>query len=224
MDQDKGLTRISRSGNNFIHAICAIIDPRVPEGRVWRWAVLALAAGWLVWLTPVFADPVIQRHPNGKVSLEGNVDENGLPHKIIRKYNKNGQLISEKNYNHGQLEGMSKLYYPNGQLMTVWSYRDGQREGPSRGYYQNGKLKDKGFYKEDKLDGPVQLYYRNGRVKAEMNFKKGRQEGASKTYTQEGNLEFIYTYRKGRLINRKTFDSQGKLVLDQDYPTQQVLP
>jgi len=108
--------------------------------------------------------------------------------------------------------------------MTEWNYKNGKRDGISLGYYQNGKLKDQGVYREDQLHGTVQMYAGDGALKAEMNFKNDRQDGATKTFAEDGTLEFIYTYRKGQLINRKEFDSLGKLVREQDYPVRQVLP
>jgi antitoxin component YwqK of YwqJK toxin-antitoxin module len=173
---------------------------------------------------PCFAEPLIKYHTNGKVSVEGHLDADGLPHKIIRKYDEQGNLLSEQNFHHGVLEGVSKLYYPSGQLMTDWAYKHGKRHGVSLGYFRNGKLKDEGVYKDDKLDGKVKIYYKDGILKTEMNFKKDRQEGQTKTYRRDGKLEFIYTHSQGRLLNRKKFDSQGKLVLEQDYPVVQVQP
>jgi len=171
-----------------------------------------------------FAEPLVKHHPNGQVSVEGTLDENGLPHKIIRKYDEEGNLLSEQNYQHGVLEGVSRLYYPSGKLMTQWTYKKGKRNGIGRGYYGNGNLKDEGFYKDDKLDGTVKMYYEDGTLKTEMNFKDDRQEGQTKTYSRDGTLEFVYTHRKGRLLNRKKFDSKGKLVLEQDYPVIKVQP
>lgn len=189
---------------------------------------IGLPLYFLVWSLalslPGFAEPLVKHHPNGKVSVEGRLDENGLPHQIIRKYDEAGNLLSERNFHHGVLEGVSKLYYPSGELMTHWTYKNGKRDGVSLGYFRNGKLKDKGFYKDDKLDGEVKMYYEDGTLKTEMNFKDDRQEGQTKTYSRDGKLEFIYTHRKGRLINRKKFDPEGKIILDQDYPVVQVQP
>ncbi len=171
-----------------------------------------------------FAEPLIQYHPSGEISVKGKLDADGLPHGSIQKFGEAGNLLSERTYRHGALHGLSKLYYPTGELMTEWNYKNGKRDGISLGYFRNGKLKDKGFYKQDKLDGTVQKYSSDGKLKVEMNFKNDRQEGDTKTFAEDGSLEFVYTYRKGRLLSRKEFDPQGKLIRDQDYPVLQVLP
>ncbi|GJL79124.1 MAG: hypothetical protein NPINA01_21130 [Nitrospinaceae bacterium] len=180
------------------------------------WALLFSSSG--------FTEPLVKYHPNGKASVEGQLDENGLPHNTIRKFDEKGNIVSERNFHHGVLEGVSKMYYSSGELMTHWVYKKGKRHGVGIGYFRNGKIKDEGFYKDDKLDGLVKMYYEDGTPKTEMNFKEDRQEGTTRTYTKEGKLEFIYTHRKGRLINRKKFDADGKLILEQDYPVLQVHP
>ncbi len=170
------------------------------------------------------AAPLLKHHPNGKVSLEGHIDADGLPHKRVRKYDAKGNLVWEKNYHHGVLHGVSRMYYPSGQLMTEWTYKNGKREGVGVGYYGNGNRKDEGFYKNDKLDGTVRKYYRDGTLKTEMNFADDRQEGETRTFSQSGALEYVYRYRKGILLNRKRYDAQGKLIGDQDFSLPAVPP
>jgi len=181
-------------------------------------------AAFLVLTLSGYAEPLLETHPNGKVRLKGNLDEYNLPHGGISQYDDKGNLVSEKNYAHGVLEGVSRLYYPTGELMTEWAYKNGRRNGVSRGFFRNGQLKDKGYYKDDKLDGKVTMFYADGRLRTEMNFKDDRQEGATKTYSRDGKLEYIYTHRRGQLINRKRFDADGKLIHDQDYPIIPVHP
>jgi hypothetical protein len=132
---------------------------------------LYFLVGTLALSVPAFAEPLVKYHSNGKLSVKGHLDENGLPHEIIRKYDEEGNLLSERNFHHGVLEGVSKLYYPSGELMTHWTYKHGKRHGISHGYFRNGKLKDEGFYQDDTLDGKVKMYYEDGILKTEMNFR-----------------------------------------------------
>ncbi len=85
-------------------------------------------------------------------------------------------------------------------------------------------VKDKGFYINDLLQGRVLLFYPDGKVKVELNFRNNRQEGVSRTYDENGKVQFVYTHRKGQLINRKTFNQDGKLEGDQGFSQPQAKP
>lgn len=174
--------------------------------------------------SPACGQTIIEYHPNGKIHWQKNLDEDGLPHKINREYNDRGILIAERTYDRGVLDGISKLYYPSGELRTELLFKGGKRHGISLGYYKSGTLKDRGRYLEDQLDGIVRKYNSDGSLKAEMNFKNDRQEGATETYHPGGAVQHIYTYRKGRLLRRRTFDADGRLIQEQDYPQTQVQP
>ncbi len=192
-----------------------------------RKRALLIAAGFALCLaTPdlLAAAPLLEHHANGNVSLKGTVDEEGLPHKRVQKFDPQGRLLWEKHYHHGVLHGVSRMHYPSGQLMTEWTYKNGKREGAGVGYFANGNVKDEGFYKNNKLHGRVRKYYPDGVLKTEMNFEKDRQQGETRTYTRSGSLEYVYTYRSGILQNRKRYDAQGKLILEQDFSLPPVPP
>ncbi len=170
------------------------------------------------------AETISSYYPNGKLSSKIEFNEVGLPHGLALEFTKNGILISEKRYEDGRLQGISKLYYSSGKIMTEWAYKDDKREGIAIGYYENGNLKDKGYYKNDKLDGVVLKYRKDGTLKSKMNFKRDLPDGIAETFDIDGVLEYEYTYSNSQLILRKTFDRQGKLIRTQEYKPQMVLP
>lgn len=170
------------------------------------------------------AETISSYYRDGKLSSKVEFNEVGLPHGLALEFSKAGILISEKRYEDGRLQGISKLYYPSGKIMTEWIYKDDKREGLAIGYFENGNLKDKGYYKNDKLDGVVLKYRKNGILKSKMNFKRDLLDGIAKTFDMKGILEYEYTYSNGQLIFRKMFDRQGKVVRTQKYKPQMVLP
>jgi len=163
-------------------------------------------------------------YPNGKLRSKVEFNEVGLPHGLAFEFAKDGSLISEKRYEGGRSQGISKLYYSSGKIMTEWAYKDDKREGIAIGYYENGNLKDKGYYKNDKLDGVVLKYRKDGTLKSKMNFKKDLPHGIAETFDVDGALEYEYTYSNSQLILRKTFDRKGKLIRTQEYKPQMILP
>jgi len=60
-------------------------------------------------------------------------------------------------------------------------------------------------YKDNRLHGPSWRYYDYD--KAEVGFQ----------------VKYLDTYRNGERINRKAYDTNGKLIFDQDYPTAQEI-
>ena len=55
-----------------------------------------------------------------------------------------------------------------------------------------------------------------------MNFKNGKLEGIKKEYyNNNGEIHYQETYKKGNKINRKTYDRDGTLEFDKDYPLEE---
>jgi len=74
------------------------------------------------------------------------------------------------------------------------------------------------------LERRALLFYPDGKVKVELNFRNNRQEGVSRTCDENGKVQFVYIHRKGQLINRKTFNQDGKLEVDQGFSQPQAKP
>ena len=106
------------------------------------------------------------------------------------------KLLTERGLKQRQLDGIVKKYYKNGKLAYEWSYKDGTQEGVATSYFKSGSLSTEWNYKGGRLDGITRIYYKSGGIK------------------------YIDTYRDGHKINRKAYDSKGKLEFDQDYPTE----
>lgn len=60
-------------------------------------------------------------------------------------------------------EGSSKKYDRNGLLGKECNYENARKEGPYK-RYENGKLIEEGYYENDKKSGPYKRYDENGDV------------------------------------------------------------
>lgn len=167
-----------------------------------------------------------------------------IPDGIVKEYYESGKLKSEWNYKNGKLEGICKTYYESGELMFKYNYKEGKQDGITRSYYRNGRLKYEYKYRDGKLEGTIKKYYRNGKLAFEWNYKDGKREGITKSYYRSGSqraewnygdnrldgitriyyenggIQYIDTYKNGQKVNRKAYDSKGKLEFDQDYPVE----
>lgn len=81
-------------------------------------------------------------------------------------------------------------------------------------HYDDGKIKSECSYKNNMLNGISTHYYKSGKVKAKENYKENKLEGLSIYYYESGRLMSEENYRSGKLINRRTFDSAGKITIE----------
>ena len=75
-----------------------------------------------------------------------------------------------------------------------------------------------GKYETDTKRSRLRRYnHRTGIVESKLNFLGGNLHGVVKTYYQNGALLYKDTYKNGEKINRKAYDSEGRLKFSQDY-------
>ena len=91
------------------------------------------------------------------------------------------------------MEGTVKKYHRNGTLVSTWSYKEGKREGLTETYFKNGSLKARWNYKGGQLDGVTRTYYESGGIKYIDTYRDGCKINR-KAYTTKGKLEFDQDY------------------------------
>lgn len=105
---------------------------------------------------------------------------------VKKEYYANGILESEKQYNNGKEEGLSKFYRENGSLQAIVTYKSGKQEGLGKFYRANGNLE------------------------MAVLFKNGLRNGLSKGYHQNGNLEYEIIYKNGKVISGYLYSKKGE--------------
>ncbi len=76
---------------------------------------------------------------NGQVIEESHYLHGEL-HGLHRKYTSEGILIEEDTWEHGEKTGIARQFYADGTVQVEGSYRNGLREGPWRYYTKAGEL------------------------------------------------------------------------------------
>ena len=144
----------------------------------------------------------------------------------LQSFNKEGTLITERQYYQGRLEGLEKVFSEDGKLEEermyknglideeeIYYYEDGKiaqksqyigdkKEGKSISYYENGEILAEISYKNNKRDGAYFLYYENGIKKEEGYFKNDKLEGISKLYYESGKILQIAYNKNGKKDGR----------------------
>jgi antitoxin component YwqK of YwqJK toxin-antitoxin module len=149
-------------------------------------------------------------YESGKLKNEWNF-ENGKREGIQKLYYESGSLEWEKNFKEDKKEGLSKIYYESGKLKKELNFKDDKLEGLNRDYYESGGLQLEMKYENGEVDGLVKGYYETGELEGLTNFKNGVVQGTNTVYNKNGEISYIETYRNGKKVNRKTFDSEGKM-------------
>lgn len=103
-------------------------------------------------------------------------------------WDEDGNLIAEMNYNHGDLEGLSKYYHESGKL---W--------------------KSIPFYK-NQVDGVVEIYKEDGTILQQYNYCNGKKDGTSTRYWDAKHLASLEEFMQDKLVNGQYFNRQGELL------------
>lgn len=87
------------------------------------------------------------------------------------EYYQNGKILSEKNFDNGELKGICKEFYENGRLKKIYFYLRGQKNGEYKEFYENGDIKEKGKYILGNKDGVWEYHSKNGDIKEEIYYE-----------------------------------------------------
>lgn len=79
-------------------------------------------------------------------------------------------MISEVEYQDGQLQGIHSIFYPNRKLLSTTLYHNNKRNGEYREWYVNGSLKVLSFYINDILHGEYKSWHSNGQLQSQLYY------------------------------------------------------
>ncbi len=151
---------------------------------------------------------------DGKVTLLGKL-KNGLKEGLWKKYDENGILIYEENYEKGEYEGNVKNYYKNGNISTYCEYKEDDKNGLYQSFYRDGTLKQEGYYGKDNMEGYWYTYYNNGNISEKKNYLNDKQNGFQEEFNYFGKKTIASFYENGFLISNEMIDTNG-VIYSQD--------
>jgi len=136
-------------------------------------------------------------HPNGVVAARG-LTIDFQPHGLYKTFNESGQLVMEQTFDHGILEGQSRLYHADGKLKAIIEFSDNKANGNHKYYHSNGRLWTEVEMNSGKPWTIISNYDKNGRTKDKGNLKNGN--GVMNRYDEDGKLIARDHYKNGELI------------------------
>ena len=151
------------------------------------WGLIALRDNILIEITKRYIQlnikpmtkeltPTIGYHPNGNVSIKG-------------------QLNSK-----GQEEGLWELFYLNGNIHWRIPYKEGKRDGIAESFYEDGNIKYRTPYVGGKEDGIAEWFDKQWNIKARIPFKEGKEDGIADEFDEQGNITETTLWKNGEVI------------------------
>ncbi len=149
-------------------------------------------------------------YPDGTIQFQGAFIDS-IPVGIHREFEKDGSVITAKEYNREGLLVGEGLFDENGLRTGKWklydiyyqyvyaegNYLNGKKQGVWIYYYPDKTTEQQGAYNEDRPEGEWIWYYRNGKIKREENYSYGKLEGEYTEYDIEGNIVLKGEYFDG---------------------------
>lgn len=159
--------------------------------------------------------------------------KNGKKDGYEKVYNREGDIISLKNYENGFLvtrefinrrdkqgrkQGTWKTFYKNGKIKTSENYLDGKKHGIFKEYDKQGKLINIEKYEngnkviKDKATANYEIrrnYYPNGQVKTKATYLNDTMDGVRREYDRDGNITDAYVMDQGKVVGKGIVDKQG---------------
>jgi antitoxin component YwqK of YwqJK toxin-antitoxin module len=165
---------------------------------------------------------------------------------VEKVWRSNGKLHLQTTYKAGNKEGEELIYLENGKLAERNTWKAGVQVGAIE-YYENGKVRleetsvgerwtRKEYNDDGKLccevpftlgagywgdveiyDGVEKRYHENGKLWREMPYRAGNRSGTAKSYYEDGKLSGEDRYKDDRLVGRKEYDRNGKVLLAEEY-------
>ena len=109
----------------------------------------------------------------------------------------------EVTFENGRMNSSYKSYSPQGNLMAEKNFKKGVLDGKSIFYNDEGKEKELRTYKEGKLEGISKEYTSDGKLRTELSYKAGKPNGEWKYYDSEGKPRKIENYKDGKLHGKQ---------------------
>lgn len=105
-----------------------------------------------------------------------------------------GNLLEEKNYLNGKLNGVHKTYYTDGEVSLEETYLDGKLNGHATAYYpKTHKISSTGDYLKGVRNGAWDFYDVAGKIRSTEEYQEAK---LLKTYV------YLYQHNVGQKINQ----------------------
>ena len=151
-------------------------------------------------------------NPNGeKIVKKSETKKDGT----VKKYRKNGKLLSETEYDNGVKRGLARSYYEDGSLYSEMRYEQGKKQGLAVWYYEDvpGKVYQETPYVDNKKHGLRKKYHKNGELMAKIPFEEDHLGKFVEEFDKSGKPVSDEAFKKFKIKPENRLSEEGKYLL-----------
>ena len=113
---------------------------------------------------------VIDTFPDGKAKTTYKVLKDDTTRTLVEVYHPNGQLSLKGEVVRNQRDGEWTAWDENHRIITIGHYSNGVEDGSKSVWYPSGKLYYEGIFKNGNRSGIWRFYKENGSLDEEINY------------------------------------------------------
>ena len=117
------------------------------------------------------------------------------------------QLVQAENYLQGKKEGLATGFDRNGKVMSEKEWKNDLPDGKSIEYYSTGVKRNEITYVAWKKNGAAMFYDENGVKSMEGSYRDDLSDGIWKVFDKEGKLKYQIKYDKGEILDSGALDT-----------------
>ena len=111
----------------------------------------------------------------------------------------NGRVVYKLPIIDGYEEGLAIGFYNTGEKLLERNFEHGQKQGVFKQWWPNGNLRYLFNYNHDKYDGKQIVYFHFGKIQEEKNYYNGKEVGVQRIWDSIGNLISNYTVKNNKI-------------------------
>jgi antitoxin component YwqK of YwqJK toxin-antitoxin module len=144
--------------------------------------------------------PYIKYHPNGNVSIKGQLNSKGQEEGLWEFFYENGNISWRILYKEGKIDGIEERFFENGNIRRRTPYKQGKEDGIEERFFENGNIRRRTPFKEGNWDGILEKFYENGNIECKIPYKEGKIDGIVEWFCANGNITKTRVWKDGKLI------------------------
>lgn len=130
----------------------------------------------------------------------------------VKFYTEQGILESNGHMDIKKRVGKWWYYHKDGEtIMSEENYEDGELNGESKTFYESGEITEILYYSKGKLHGNAKRYDIKGALVSDLTYKNGILHGLAKYFDTDGKLMYTGNYENDVKTGKWEYYENGKL-------------
>lgn len=156
-------------------------------------------------------------YPNGTIQYSGTF-KNNRPVGQFKRYNQEGDLVAEMNYQETSERVYTKFYYPGKILRAEGYFLNKLKDSVWVYYTEDGSKINEVPYVNDKKHGTEKKFYTSGALSEISVWNNGINDGLTKRFYESGAVMMRIFYNNGKLDGEyNVYDAEENILIQGQY-------